>query len=66
MKAILRNGPRAVRKAKEMIPRIAAASGEERVALTVDALIALRSSPEGQEGLTAFLEKRPAAWVPKA
>ncbi|MEE7561141.1 enoyl-CoA hydratase/isomerase family protein, partial [Xanthomonas sp. Kuri4-2] len=29
------------------------------------ALIArLRVSPEGQEGLGAFLEKRPPAWLP--
>lgn len=61
--AVLKNGPNAVRKAKEMIPRIAAASLDERVSLTVDTLVSLRSSPEGQEGLTAFLEKRPASWA---
>ena len=61
--AVLKNGPNAVRKAKEMIPRIAAATLDERVSLTVDTLVSLRSSPEGQEGLTAFLEKRPASWV---
>jgi methylglutaconyl-CoA hydratase len=61
--AVLKNGPNAVRKAKELIPRIAAASLDERVGLTVDALVSLRSSPEGQEGLGAFLEKRPASWV---
>jgi methylglutaconyl-CoA hydratase len=64
--SIQKNGPQAVRKAKEMIPRIlAAAPGKARVELTVEALIGLRSSPEGQEGLTAFLERRPASWVPK-
>ena len=61
--AVLKNGPLAVRKAKEMIPRIAAASLDERVGLTVDTLVSLRSGPEGQEGLSAFLEKRPASWV---
>jgi len=31
---------------------------------TTAALIArLRGSAEGQEGLAAFLEKRPAAWI---
>ncbi len=60
--AVLKNGPQAVRKAKEMIPRIAAASLDERVDLTVETLVGLRSSPEGQEGLSAFLEKRPASW----
>jgi hypothetical protein len=35
------------------------------VRLTVETLVKLRSSPEGQEGLTAFLEKRAASWAPK-
>jgi len=35
------------------------------VNLTVDTLVELRSSPEGQEGLAAFLEKRPPSWSPK-
>jgi methylglutaconyl-CoA hydratase len=61
--SVLKNGPDAVRTAKEMIPRIAAASLDERVGLTVDTLVSLRSSPEGQEGLSAFLEKRPAAFA---
>jgi methylglutaconyl-CoA hydratase len=63
--AILKNGPLAVRTAKAMIPRIAAADLARRVDLTVDTLVRLRSGPEGQEGLSAFLEKRPASWVPK-
>jgi methylglutaconyl-CoA hydratase len=62
---ILRNGPNAVRAAKAMIPRIAAAELDARVTLTVDTLVKLRSSPEGQEGLAAFLEKRAPAWTAK-
>jgi hypothetical protein len=31
--------------------------------MTVDALAAQRVSPEGQEGLKAFLDKRPARWT---
>jgi methylglutaconyl-CoA hydratase len=65
VKSILKNGPNAVRRAKAMIPRIAAAPPAERVNLTVDTLVELRSSPEGQEGLAAFLEKRPPSWSPK-
>lgn len=61
--SVLKNGPNAVRTAKELIPRIAAASLDERVGLTVDTLVSLRSSPEGQEGLSAFLEKRAAAFA---
>jgi len=63
---ILKCGPLAVRTAKAMIPKIAAATLEERVGLTVDALVRLRSGPEGQEGLSAFLEKRPAKWASKS
>lgn len=63
--SVLKNGPRAVRTAKAMIPRIAAAPLAERVDMTVETLVRLRSSPEGQEGLTAFLEKRAPSWAAK-
>jgi methylglutaconyl-CoA hydratase len=63
--SILRNGPRAVRDAKAAIPRLAAASGSDREEMALDLLVGLRSSSEGQEGLSAFLEKRPPSWVPK-
>ena len=33
------------------------------MSLTVDAIARQRVSPEGQEGLRAFLEKRTAAWA---
>jgi len=65
VRSILRNGPTAVRTAKAMIPKISAAKLDDRVTLTVDALVKLRSSPEGQEGLAAFLEKRAPSWTPK-
>ena len=32
---------------------------------TAERIARVRASPEGREGLTAFLEKREAAWVPK-
>ena len=63
--AVLKNGPLAVRAAKAAIPRLARATPDERVELAVETLVRLRSGPEGQEGLSAFLEKRPASWVPK-
>jgi methylglutaconyl-CoA hydratase len=62
---ILKNGPLAVRAAKAAIPKIARATLDERVTFTVETLVHLRSSPEGQEGLSAFLEKRPPKWSPK-
>ena len=52
----------AVRTAKALIPQLEGKSLEEQVDLSVETLVRLRSSPEGQEGLTAFLERRAAAW----
>jgi methylglutaconyl-CoA hydratase len=55
-------GPAAVAASKAIIPRIAAATGEAITTITADAIADLRVSPEGQEGLRAFLEKRRASW----
>jgi methylglutaconyl-CoA hydratase len=49
-------GPEATRAAKRLIRE--RPSGEEAAQLAAK----LRASPEGQEGLRAFLDKRPAAW----
>ncbi|MFI5363961.1 MAG: enoyl-CoA hydratase-related protein [Elusimicrobiota bacterium] len=65
LKCILKNAPQAVRTAKALIPQIAAAKPDERVDLTIETLVKLRSSSEGQEGLSAFLEKRSPKWAPK-
>lgn len=63
--SILRNGPIAVRTAKSMISKILAADPSQRVEMTIDTLVKLRSSPEGQEGLGAFLERRAPEWTAK-
>ena len=65
VKNILKNGPQAVRAAKALIPRLDGQLLVKRIELAVGELVRLRSSPEGQEGLSAFLEKRPASWVAK-
>lgn len=62
---ICANGPNAVRAAKEVVLNFPAWAPEDRVGRVVDTLVRLRSSPEGQEGLTAFLEKRPPSWAKK-
>ncbi|HEY7196881.1 MAG TPA: enoyl-CoA hydratase-related protein [Gaiellaceae bacterium] len=56
VESLLAGGPHAVREAKRLV-RDAPGAAElaERAAR-------LRTSPEGQEGLRAFLEKRDAAW----
>lgn len=61
--SIARNGPNAVREAKAFLKKLAGKGLRERLKLAVDTLVRVRSSPEGQEGLGAFLEKRPPAWI---
>ena len=61
---LLKAGPVAAASAKSLVRRVAA--GGDGAALDAEnaALIArLRVSPEGQEGLTAFLAKRKPAWT---
>lgn len=63
---LAKGGPLAQRQAKRLALNAAGLTREqaERVDADNAALIAgLRVSPEGQEGLTAFLEKRPPGWV---
>jgi methylglutaconyl-CoA hydratase len=53
-------GPRAVSAAKALIPRVRAATYDETLGITAQAAAAARASDEGQEGMRAFLEHRPA------
>jgi len=62
---ILKSGPEAVRAAKALIAKMPGETLDAGVDLTVDALVRLRSSPEGQEGLAAFLERRVPKWTAK-
>jgi methylglutaconyl-CoA hydratase len=59
----LRAGPLAVAAAKRL-PDIALRPLDEAAAETVRIIAGLRVGDEGQEGMAAFLDKRPAAWVP--
>ena len=64
IEALLGNSPAAIEAAKQLIfdvegKPITDALMED----TSERIAAIRVSPEGQEGLTAFLEKRPAAWI---
>jgi methylglutaconyl-CoA hydratase len=63
---LLKAGPVAVREAKRLVRTVAGADPTQRQALDASnaALIArLRVSPEGQEGLGAFLDKRKPNWI---
>lgn len=55
-------GPQAVAAAKSLIAAVSAASYEASRALTARAIAFQRTTPEGQEGLRAFLERRAATW----
>jgi len=54
--------PSAIAAAKTLVRDVTAATPDEATALTARAIARQRVSPEGQEGLRAFLERRPASW----
>ena len=61
---LLKAAPFASADAKRLVRETAAATDRDRLDHDNAALIAaLRVSPEGQEGLAAFLDKRRASWV---
>jgi len=66
VKELLAAGPEAVAAAKALIAVVWARSVEDVMPLTAAAIAARRVSPEGQEGLRAFLDKRPPAWSERA
>jgi methylglutaconyl-CoA hydratase len=55
--------PTAVAATKKLLAEVHGRKPGDVLALTVENIAAQRVSPEGQEGLRAFLEKRPAAWT---
>jgi methylglutaconyl-CoA hydratase len=62
---LLTSAPEAVSAVKALIPEVARRGPGEATALTAEAIARRRVSAEGQEGLRAFLEKRPPAWIAK-
>jgi methylglutaconyl-CoA hydratase len=62
LEGLLAAGPTAARAAKAIVREQRGLTDEERRRLTVQAIARQRTSAEGQEGLTAFLEKRPPSW----
>ena len=60
---LLLNGPHAMRACKDLLRETASASLNPALRrYTENAIAQIRVSPEGQEGLNAFLEKRRPAW----
>jgi methylglutaconyl-CoA hydratase len=61
---LLANGPRAMRAAKGLVSAVAASRNADVLRASTASMIAdLRASEEGREGLRAFLEKSPPAWI---
>jgi methylglutaconyl-CoA hydratase len=62
--SLLKNGPQAQAQCKALIRAV---SGQPIDATTIEEtaqrITSVRSSPEGKEGLTAFLEKRKPNWI---
>ena len=56
--------PEAVAAAKALIPSVWGRPFNEAAPITAAAIAQRRVSPEGQEGLRAFLDKRTASWSP--
>jgi methylglutaconyl-CoA hydratase len=63
VRELLQAGPRALAEAKALLHEVAGRGVEEVREKTVERIAAIRASPEGQEGLRAFLEKRKPRWV---
>lgn len=58
-----RAAPSAVAATKRLLSEVAGRRPADVLALTAETIAAQRVSPEGQEGLRAFLEKRAPSWV---
>ncbi|MCP2605834.1 enoyl-CoA hydratase-related protein, partial [Candidatus Aminicenantes bacterium AC-335-O07] len=60
---LLTSGPNAIANCKELLIKIPGMNLEEAKAYTAKMIADLRISEEGQEGMSAFLEKRKPKWV---
>ncbi|HJY40204.1 MAG TPA: enoyl-CoA hydratase-related protein, partial [Steroidobacteraceae bacterium] len=62
---LLRGGPEALRAAKKLVRRMSGLGDRDVLGEETARLLArLRVSPEGREGLSAFLERRKPNWHP--
>ncbi|MPY95951.1 MAG: enoyl-CoA hydratase [Acidimicrobiia bacterium] len=61
---VVLGGPAALALAKQLVYKVPAMGRQEAFDWTGPVSAELFQSGEGQEGITAFREKRPAAWVP--
>ncbi|HJQ83260.1 MAG TPA: enoyl-CoA hydratase-related protein [Candidatus Binatia bacterium] len=60
---LLKGAPGAIAEAKRLVRDLALAEPSGVPALTADLIARLRAAEEGQEGMAAFLDKRPPRWA---
>jgi methylglutaconyl-CoA hydratase len=64
---LLKGGPNALAAAKKLIADVARRPLDDALMEeTARRIASIRVSPEGREGLSAFLEKRPPSWTKKS
>jgi methylglutaconyl-CoA hydratase len=61
---LLAGGPNAIAAAKQLLERVPSMPIDEAFAWTAQLSAQLFTSDEAKEGMSAYLEKRPAAWRP--
>lgn len=60
---VIAGGPAALASIKELLRELRYAASQEVTGITAARIAELRTGEEGQEGLTAFLEKRKPRWM---
>ena len=60
---LVTSAPEAVAAAKQLIAEVAGATRTAAIETSIDAIAERRVSKEGQDGMTAFLAKRPPSWL---
>jgi methylglutaconyl-CoA hydratase len=63
LRELLTSGPEAIAAAKALIREIGGSRAADVIGLTTTRIAEQRVSPEGQEGMRAFLEKRKPEWA---
>jgi len=63
VESLLSSGPEAIRVCKELLQTVPALTVDDFKEYTARVIAELRQSPEGQEGMDAFLNKRKPKWA---
>ena len=62
---LLKGGPEALYACKRLVDAVAFRDPADVLDLTARTIAERRASPEAAEGITAFLTKQPANWIPR-